>query len=161
MINYFWRVCQEIIGGIPKCNAMTILMVRRNSITYWWIVPTKRYFDRGYNWCTHLPFSIPNTFLWQMVNLGNERIDQEMHRPICRDGSDQNPTQNLGKIKLGHLADPSKIKNKTQNWPDEVGKNWPNPSLDISQSISIFWLIGHIQILLHKTNNSNKEKQMG
>ena len=89
----------------------------------------------------HSVFCIPNTFLWQMVNLGNERIDQEMHRPICRDGSDQNPTQNLGKIKLGHLADPSKIKNKTQNWPDEVGKNWPNPSLDISQSISIFWLI--------------------
>ena len=126
-------------------------MVRGNSITYWWIVPTKRYFDRGYNWCTHLPFCIPNTFLWQMVNLGNERIDQEMHRPICRDGSDQNPTQNLGKIKLGHLADPSKIKNKTQNWPDEVGKNWPNPSLDISQSISIFWLIGHIQLLLERS----------
>ena len=57
-----------------------------------------------------------------MVNLGNERIDQEMHRPICRDGSDQNPTQNLGKIKLGHLADPSKIKNKPKTDPTRWGK---------------------------------------
>ena len=57
-----------------------------------------------------------------MVNLGNERIDQEMHRPICRDGSDQNPTQKLGKIEVGHLAEPSKIKNKTKISP-EVGKN--------------------------------------